>query len=163
MRHSTLYLIPTKRRAVLLQFTMLLACAIVASSALAQSATTTTSPQGATMPKFALIFRQSPFPMTEEVKQRRVKEVAAWATHLRDTGHTLEPHLLGEEHAIVVPGGSSPRETGDPIVAILVFDAPSFDDAKQIASTHPGLNYGISIEVRPATIPAFPPSTAPSR
>lgn len=115
------------------------------------------------MPKFALIFRQSPFSMTEEVKQRRAKEVAAWATHLRDSGHTLEPHLLGEEHATVVSENTNAKETGDPIVAILVFDAASFDEAKQIASTHPGLHYGISIEVRPATIPAFPPAPVPSR
>lgn len=115
------------------------------------------------MPKFALIFRQSPFPMSEEVKQRRAKAVAEWATHLRNSGHTLEPHLLGEEHAVVVSDGSTPRETGDPIVAILVFDAASFDDARQIASTHPGLQYGISIEVRSATIPAFPPTPAATR
>jgi hypothetical protein len=117
------------------------------------------------MPKFALIFRQSPFPLTEEGRQRRAKEAAAWAVHLRDQGHTLEPHLLGDEHAIVVSDGVTTKDTGDPIVAILVFDAPTFDDAKQIASTHPGLHYGISIEVRLATIPAFPPvsTSTPSR
>ena len=115
------------------------------------------------MPKFALIFRQSPFPMTEEVHKRRAKEVADWATHLRDSGHTLEPHLIGEEHAMIAPEGSSPREIGDPIVAILVFDAASFDEAKQIASNHPGLHYGITIEVRPATIPTFPATPPPSR
>ena len=114
------------------------------------------------MPKFALIFRQSPFPMSEEVRQRRAKEVAAWATHLRDQGHSLEPHLLGDEHFIISSDGSTNKDTGDPIVAILVFDAANFDDAKQIASTHPGLHYGISIEVRPATIPAFPPTPTPA-
>jgi hypothetical protein len=115
------------------------------------------------MPKFALIFRQSPFAMTEEVRQRRAKEVADWAGHLRDRGHTLEPHILAEEHATIALDAARPTESGDPIVAILVFDAANFDDAKQIASTHPGLHYGISIEVRPATIPAFPPASAPTR
>jgi hypothetical protein len=115
------------------------------------------------MPKFALLFRQSPFPMSEEVCQRRAKEVADWAGHLRDKGHALEPHLLAEEHATVSLDAARSKETGDPIVAILVFDAASFDEAKQIASTHPGLHYGVSIEVRPATIPAFPPASASAR
>ena len=115
------------------------------------------------MPKFALIFRQSPFPMSEEVRQRRAKEVAQWAGNLRDKGHSLEPHLLAEEHATIVLDDARSTETGDPIVAILVFDAASFDEAKQIASTHPGLHYGIRIEVRPATIPAFPPASAATR
>jgi hypothetical protein len=93
------------------------------------------------MPKFALIFRQSPFPMTDEVKHRRAKEVAAWANHLRDAGHTLEPHLLGDEHVLVAPdGASAAKDIGDPIVAILVFDAPSFEEAREIAATHPGLH-----------------------
>jgi hypothetical protein len=115
------------------------------------------------MPKFAFIFRQSPFSMTEEVRQRRAKEVADWAVHLRAEGHTLEPHLLAEEHATVALDTTHANETGDPIVAILVLDAASFDEAKQIAATHPGLHYGIRIEVRPAAIPGFPPTPAPAR
>lgn len=117
------------------------------------------------MQKFAFIFRQSPFPMTEEVKQRRAKEVADWANHLRDQGHTLSPYLLGEEHPIVVGEGAKANEMGDPIVAILVFDAGGLEEARQIATTHPGLRYGIQIEVHPATLPAFPPApvAAPSR
>jgi hypothetical protein len=140
--------------------------AFTVAGALAQSASTPTAAQqkGVSMQKFAFIFRQSNVPLDETQQKRRAEEVRRWAIHLRDEGHVLEPHLLGEERYVAQPGTTdvSPqsRQPGDPVVAILILDATSFDEARKIAATHPGLRYGVSIEVRAATVPSFPPVPA---
>lgn len=115
------------------------------------------------MQKFALIFRQSPFPMTEEVKQRRAQEVTTWALQLRNAGHSLEPYILGLESSVICAEGSEAEQSGDPIVAILILDATGFDNARTIASTHPGLHYGVHIEVRSAAAPVPVPAVAASK
>jgi len=118
------------------------------------------------MPKFAFIFRQTNVnpPLTAEQQKQRAEEVRTWAIHLRDEGHTLDPHLLSGDGYVVRPDGKgkSPAEAAsdDPIVAILIIDSSSFGEAKKIAATHPGLHYGVSIEVREATAPAVQPAQA---
>jgi hypothetical protein len=109
------------------------------------------------MKPFVFIFRQSKHPLTEEQQKQRADAVRTWAIRLRDEGHTLEPHLLGEEKFVAAPeGGSTAQDNGDPITAILVVDFASFDEAKKAAEAHPGRHYGVSIEVREA----FPPPAA---
>lgn len=113
------------------------------------------------MQKYAFIFRQSNHPMTQEQQNRRAEEVRDWALHLRDEGHTLDPHLLGTDRYVAEPNGVKPSSSeatpADPVVAILIVDCASFDEAKKIALTHPGLRYGVSIEVREAASPVAPP------
>jgi hypothetical protein len=147
-------------------------CAVVFALAvcnlLAQSPPPTSQPskQGVAMPKFAFIFRQTNVnsSLTAEQQKRRTEEVRNWAIHLRDEGHTLEPHLLSGNRYVVAPDGKSESSaqaaSGDPIVAILIIDAPSFEEARKIAATHPGLHYGVSIEVHEAASPAVPPVQA---
>ena len=114
------------------------------------------------MKEYAFIFRQTPVRLTDEQQKQRAEEVAKWATRLRDAGHTMSPHLLGSERVLFASQGldSSARnpQAGDPVVAILVASFASFDDAKRAASTHPGLHYGVTIEVRDARAPQFRPA-----
>lgn len=112
------------------------------------------------MKPFVFIFRQSKHPMTQEQLKRRAEEVRAWALQLRHEGHTLEPHLLGEERFLETPTGSDGSDAAagdDPVTAVLIVDFPRFEEATKAARTHPGLRYGVSVEVREA----FPPPPAP--
>jgi hypothetical protein len=126
----------------------------------AQSPATQTPQSRAAMQKYAFIFRQSNHPITQEQQKRRAQEVRDWALHLRDQGHTLEPHLLGTDRYVAQPNGTKPagdEAPADPVIAILIVDCANFDEAKKIALTHPGLRYGVSIEVREAASPVAPP------
>src|SRR6201993_2314189 len=117
------------------------------------SPTTQTTKSGVAMEKFAFIFRQTNHPLTQEQQKRRAEEVRDWAIHLRDHGHALDPHLLGTERYVAEPNGGKPsiaEAPADPVIAILIVDCVNFDEAKKIALTHPGLRYGVSIEVREA-------------
>jgi hypothetical protein len=134
--------------------------ALAAGHVHAKAQATQTTKPGAAMQKYAFIFRQSNHPMTLEQQKRRAEEGRDWALHLRDEGHTLDPHLLGTERYVVEPNGVSPSSAeapADPVIAILIVDCASFDDARKIALTHPGLRYGVSIEVRETTSPVVPP------
>ena len=118
------------------------------------------------MKEFAFIFRQTPHPLTPEQQKQRAEEVRAWAVRLRDDGHNMNPHLLGPESYFVSPdqalSSNGHVKAEDPVVALLLIDFPSFEEAKKAAQSHPGLRYGISIEIREATAPAPVPAT-PSR
>jgi hypothetical protein len=113
------------------------------------------------MKSFVFIFRQTGQQLTQDQMTHRAAEVRDWAIHLRSEGHTMAPHLLGEQHYIAAPEGVDGRAaaagSGDSIIAILLIDFPSFDDAKKAAESHPSRRYGVSIEVREATSPAFTP------
>lgn len=112
------------------------------------------------MKPFIFIFRQSKRPLTEEQQKQRADAVRAWAIRLRDEGHSLQPHLLGEEKFVATAeDGNTSKDNGDPITAILVVDFASFEEAKKAAEVHPGLHYGVSVEVREAFPP---PASAPA-
>ena len=119
------------------------------------------------MKEFAFIFRQTTFPMTAEQQKQRAEEVRLWAVRLRDEGHKMNPHLLGAESSFVspteAPAGDDHQPGGDPIVALLLIDFPSFEEAKKAAQSHPGLRYGVTIEIREASAPPPIPSAPPSR
>jgi hypothetical protein len=134
--------------------------ALAASEVHAQAPATPTIKSGAAMQKYAFIFRQSNHPLTQEQQKRRAEEVRDWANHLRDQGHALDPHLLGRERYVAEPNGVKPsiaEAPADPVIAILIVDCANFDEAKNIALTHPGLRYGVSIEVREAASPVVSP------
>jgi hypothetical protein len=124
--------------------------------------------EGAPMKEFAFIFRQTPFPMTAEQQKQRAEDVRLWAVRLREEGHKLNPYLVGTESYFVPPAQSSSSNTRgageDPVIALLLIDFPSFEEANKAAQSHPGLHYGVSIEIREATAPPPVPAAAqPSR
>jgi hypothetical protein len=141
----------------------LIACLAAVALAVAPSVSQT-STQGAPMKEFAFIFRQTTFPMTPEQQKQRAEEVRDWAVHLREEGHKMNPYLVGTESFFVppaqAPSSIAHRPGGDPIIALLLIDFPSFEEAKKAAQSHPGLRYGVSIEVRDATAPAPVPAPA---
>ncbi len=116
----------------------------------------TPSPQEKPMKHYALLFHTSRTLTPEEVKQRGV-EITAWVKQVTNMGITLDPRALGETAATfsgkgsdVIPGNGSI----DPTLSNLVFfDSPSKDQAVEVARIHPGLHYGVTVEVREWTSP----------
>jgi len=116
----------------------------------------TASPQEKPMKHYALLFHTSRTLTPEEVKQRAV-EIPAWVERVTNMGITLDPRALGETAATfsgkgsdVIPGNGSI----DPTLSNLVFfDSPSKDQAVEVARIHPGLHYGVTVEVREWTSP----------
>src|SRR5262245_18741969 len=103
------------------------------------------------MKQFVLLFRQSPIRRSEAEQKRRAEEVRAWALRQYDDGRKLDPRILGQENYRVGPDGKGGPvgETGDgPLIAITFLEAPDFAEAVRIADSHPGLRYGVSVEVR---------------
>jgi hypothetical protein len=116
------------------------------------------------MKEFAFIFRQTPHPLTTEQQKQRAEEVRDWAIHLRDEGHKMNPHLLGQESSFISldqpPSSNGSAIAEDPIIALLLIDFPGMEEARKAAQSHPGLHYGVTIEIREATAPAPVPVTA---
>jgi hypothetical protein len=103
------------------------------------------------MQHYALIFHATRTLTPEEQKQRAI-DIAAWVKKVTDMGITLDPRNFGEtvanfaedESKLVSRNGSSDPQ----FVTIVFFDAPNKDQAAEIARIHPGLHYGVTVEVR---------------
>ena len=111
------------------------------------------------MQHYALIFHTTR-PLTPEEVQRRGPEIQAWVKTVNSKGFTLDPRAFGETVAtlsqqqgdVIARNGSS-----DPaLVNIVFFDAPNKDQALEIARIHPGLHYGVTVEVREWSTPRPP-------
>jgi hypothetical protein len=109
------------------------------------------SPQEKPMPHYALIFHATRSLTPEEQKQRAL-DIAAWVKTVTGMGITLDPRNFGElvanfasEQGKVVSrnGASDPK-----FVTIVFFDSPGRNQAMEIARIHPGLHYGVTVEVR---------------
>ena|SRR5215831_7635059 len=96
---------------------------------------------------FVFIFRQGPARFSDEEQERRTEEVRHWALEQIKQGRNLEPRTLGDEsHRL---GEDARNEGGGGIVVALNFiEATDISEAVSIAKTHPGLRYGVRIEVR---------------
>jgi hypothetical protein len=121
------------------------------------------------MPHYALIFRSTRELTPEELKQRAV-DIAAWVKQVTEMGITLDPRNLGETAANFSVQASeviSRDKSSDPsLITIVFFDSPGSDQAVNIARIHPGLRYGVTVEVRAWTSPREPaarPSPVPAR
>ena len=128
-----------------------------------QPVSTTTDKSGLPMKQFVLLFRQNPIRLSEAEQKRRAEEVRAWALRQNDDGRKLDPRILGPENYRVGPDGKGGPvgETGDgQLIAITFLEARDFADAVRIADSHPGLRYGVSVEVRPWAPPP-PPASRP--
>jgi len=108
------------------------------------------------MKHYALIFQATRTLTPEEQKQRAV-DIAAWVKKVTDMGITLDPRNFGETLAAFALEDSKvvARDgVGSPQPATIVFfDAPSSEQAVDIARIHPGLRYGVTVEVREWTSP----------
>ena len=108
------------------------------------------------MKHYALVFHATRTLTPEELEQRKV-EIAAWVKQVTDMGITLDPRALGQTAATFSADGNevvSREESSDPTLSnIVFFDARSRDQAVNIAQIHPGLHYGVTVEVREWTSP----------
>ena len=108
------------------------------------------------MKHYALIFQPTRTVTSEEQKQRGV-DIAAWVKKVTDMGITLDPRNFAdtlttfalEDSQVVSRNGSS----GPKPATIVFFDSPGSEQAVDIARIHPGLRYGVTVEVREWTSP----------
>ena len=108
------------------------------------------------MKHYALLFRSTRTLTPDEVKQRAI-DIAAWVKGVTARGILLDPRNFGPTEANFSAEGSEVihREgSEDPtLTTIVFFDSSSTDDALEIACIHPGLRYGVTVEVREWTSP----------
>lgn len=104
---------------------------------------------------FVFIFRKGSRILTEEEQKRRTEEVRAWALQ-EPKAHDLDPRILGDESYYL--GNSDKNSKGEgTVIALNFIRATDLDEAVQIAKSHPGLRYGVGIEVRPWVDPRVQP------
>lgn len=92
--------------------------------------------------------------LTEAERTERTRNNRAWAQQLNAAGHRLSPHIMDIAGHWIGPNGvDGPDPAAGPdaeVTAAIVFlEACDFDKAVQLARTHPGLQYGASVEVHP--------------
>jgi len=103
------------------------------------------------MQQFVIIFRQKPGQLTEADLANRANETRPWAQEHNAAGHQLVPRILGAESRWCAPDGRSgpaPALDDGPVTAFLFLEARDFDQAADIARSHPAVRYGASVEVR---------------
>jgi hypothetical protein len=110
---------------------------------------------------YALLFHTTRALTPEELKQR-ADEIGFYVKQVTDRGITLDPRSLGETAGTFYGEGNevvSRKESSDPTLSnILFFDSPSRDQAVDMARTHPGLRYGVTVELREWTSPRETPA-----
>ena len=96
---------------------------------------------------FVFIFRQGIRKLSEEENKQRTEEVRGWALEQLKKNRNFEPRVLGDEGQRL---GNEPAHANDGnVIALNFIEATNFEEALQIAKSHPGLRYGVQIEVRP--------------
>jgi hypothetical protein len=107
-----------------------------------------TNSQGVRLKKsFVFIFRQGPTRLSDEDQKQRTEEVRDWALEQIKQGRNLEPRVLGDESYRLEEDARNQSDDGT-VVALNFIEATDITEAVSIAKTHPGLRYGIRIEVR---------------
>jgi hypothetical protein len=116
------------------------------------------STQSAAMKDFVILFRQGPHTLTEADLASRQLKVSAWARAQNAAGHRLEPRILAP------PGiGGDALLDAHPVTALLFLQADGLAEAARIAESHPAIDFGASVEVRPWAPPVGPvPATRPA-
>ena len=98
--------------------------------------------------RFVLIFRQGKKPLSSEEQKARAAEVRDWALQRLKDDPNFEPRVLGDDSHYLGNGGPATVDN-NPVIALNFLEANDIRKAIAIAQTHPGLNYGVTIEVRP--------------
>lgn len=103
------------------------------------------------MKEFALLFRQGTRKLSPEEQKQRGEKVAAWAIDLSNKEVLTFSRLLGEDIR-----QTSANEKNAPVAAFTLVRAENLEEAFNLAKTFPGIEYGVSVEVREATQPGPP-------
>jgi len=103
------------------------------------------------MHHYVMLFR-SPHTPTPEEQKARAKEIYEWVQKVTAMGIHLDPRPLGDTIANLSNQGGTTITHTDPTdrtLSILVyFDAPDNTKALEVARIHPGLHYGVTVELR---------------
>jgi hypothetical protein len=93
--------------------------------------------------------------LTADERQQLVARWNAWYEGLRNSGHAVDGRPL-ELESRVVSGTAGSRVTDGPfseakesVGGYVMLMVANLDEATRIARTHPGLEHGLVIEVRP--------------
>ena len=109
------------------------------------------------MKPFALLFRPTRTVSPEDAA-RRNDAARAWAFARRDEGSLQHATPLEEEGVRVTLDDLRSVDVLGTVGAVLVLQAPDMATVVELAKTHPGLRYGVEIDIRPvkAILPAAP-------
>jgi hypothetical protein len=83
-----------------------------------------------------------------------LQQKGEWALKQVKGGRGLDPRILGEESLRLGDGSIAINESS--VIALNFIEATDFSEAVKIAESHPGLRYGVNIEVRPWIDPRAP-------
>lgn len=108
------------------------------------------------MHAYALLFRRSS-PIDPATLPSRNAAARAWALELERRGVLQTAAPLEDDGRLVRATGIGPLEASEPVASVLVIEAESLDAATRLVADHPGLAFGVTIEVRP--LKAVTPST----
>jgi hypothetical protein len=95
--------------------------------------------------------------LSPEQKEQLVNKWNDWFTNLTATGKAVEGQPLQDETRVISGAGGARvmdgpfAETKEAIGGYVKLMVSGLDEATAIARRHPGLAYGMSIEVRPMT------------
>lgn len=101
------------------------------------------------MNPYVILFRQTAA-LSEADRQHRAQATAPWARRLNEAGHQLQPYILGADCELRGPDAAR----GDAISALLFLQARDLAEAARIAESHPAVEYGAQVEIRPWAPPA---------
>lgn len=96
---------------------------------------------------FVLIFREGTRRLSEEEQKSRTVAVRNWALQQAQL-HNLDPRVLSDDSR-QLGNDAHNNSQGNRVIALNFLEAEDFNQAVQIAQNHPGLQYGVGIEVRP--------------
>ena len=134
----------------------IIATALVWTNLVHSAQVQTTIKTGSAMKHFVFVFRQNPtIKLSVAEQEHRTEEVRAWALKQISDGRKLEPRILTPESHKV---GQAVADGEESVIALNFIEAKDSAEAVRIAETHPGLHYGVSIEVREWTSPLPQPS-----
>ena len=111
----------------------------------------------ATQSEYLLVFRGTQWHHSvspEEIRET-VARFVAWADGLDKAGTIkigrplVHKGKIVQSHQTVVDGPFA--ESKEAIAGFFIIEAPSFEDAVEIAKGCPGLDYGLTVEVRPVS------------
>jgi hypothetical protein len=140
-----------------LQSLLLLAlCLLPIGQPLSQPATPT-SPSAtrvtSAMNTYVILFRRGRAPLDDAEQQRLNQSIGPWAAAQNQAGHQLDPRLLAAENNHRGPHAAAAQAEALPLTALLFLHARDLDEATRVAESHPGMDYGFSVEVRPWAAP----------
>jgi len=107
------------------------------------------------MHEFALLFRPTR-PVSPEQLPQRNAAARGWAVALRHEGTLKTASPLEEGGVTVTPEGVGPVSHEREVASVLVIEAADLESAVTLAKGHPGLAYGVEVEVRPVKAVVLP-------